>query len=210
MALVPATTDPRIDAYIAKAATYAQPILIELRARVHSACPEVVETIKWRAPSFEHHGFLGGFAAFKNYCSFMFWQEQPLTAEGPKIQAVIEQCAKITTVQDLPGKVAFRKVIKLAMKRNEAGQQQKRVPKNKPAKLHMPEASGSSTPSATAPATGGSCRQSSGCATASIATGNTRAASRDAGYWIVIVTGESLGTIWKSGDFFRLWLTRAS
>ena len=140
MALVPATTDPRIDGYIAKAAAYAQPILIELRARVHSACPEVVETIKWRAPSFEHHGFLGGFAAFKNYCSFMFWQEQPLTAEGPKIQAVIEQCAKITTVQDLPGKVAFRKVIKLAMKRNEAGQQQKRVPKKKPAKLHMPEA----------------------------------------------------------------------
>ena len=140
MARVPATTDPRIDAYIAKAAAYAQPILIELRARVHSACPEVVETIKWRAPSFEHHGFLGGFAAFKNYCSFMFWQEQPLTAEGPEIQAVIEQCAKITTVQDLPGKVAFRKVIKLAMKRNEAGQQQKRVPKMKPAKLHMPEA----------------------------------------------------------------------
>lgn len=45
--------NPRVDAYIANATDFAQPILTHLRAVVHSACPEIEETIKWRMPSFE-------------------------------------------------------------------------------------------------------------------------------------------------------------
>ena len=37
--------DPRVDAYIAWAADFAKPILEEIRARVHAACPEVEETM---------------------------------------------------------------------------------------------------------------------------------------------------------------------
>ena len=32
-------TDPRIDPYIAKSADFAKPILLHLRALVHTACP---------------------------------------------------------------------------------------------------------------------------------------------------------------------------
>ena len=39
--------DPRIDAYIAKSAEFARPILSHLRAVVHAACPEAEETLKW-------------------------------------------------------------------------------------------------------------------------------------------------------------------
>ena len=39
--------DPRVDAYIAKSADFARPILVYLRAVVHEGCPEVVEGIKW-------------------------------------------------------------------------------------------------------------------------------------------------------------------
>lgn len=131
-------SDPRIDAYIEGASAFAQPILKELRARVHTICPAVVETIKWRAPSFEHGGFLGGMAAFKNYCSFMFWQEKALSAEAPEVKAVIEQCAKMTTLKDLPTKTAFRRALTLAMARNAAGLK-KRVPKNTPKKLTIPK-----------------------------------------------------------------------
>lgn len=41
-----ATKDPRVDAYIAKAAPFARPILTALRNGMHMACPDVVETIK--------------------------------------------------------------------------------------------------------------------------------------------------------------------
>jgi len=33
--------DPRIDAYIAKSADFAKPILNNLRKLIHAACPEV-------------------------------------------------------------------------------------------------------------------------------------------------------------------------
>ena len=42
--------DPRIDAYIAKSAEFARPILEHLRAVVHAACPEVEESLKFMSP----------------------------------------------------------------------------------------------------------------------------------------------------------------
>jgi len=54
------THDPRFDACIEKAPEFAQPILRELRRCVQAACPDVVETIKWRNPSFAYHGLLAG------------------------------------------------------------------------------------------------------------------------------------------------------
>ena len=50
--------DPRVDAYIAKAAVFAKPILIENRDTVHASCPEVAEEMKWRFPNFTYKGML--------------------------------------------------------------------------------------------------------------------------------------------------------
>jgi hypothetical protein len=44
--------DPRVDAYIDKSAEFARPILTEIRDRVHDACPECEETLKWSSPHF--------------------------------------------------------------------------------------------------------------------------------------------------------------
>ena len=66
--------DPRIDAYIAKSAEFAKPILHHLRKLVHKACPDAVETIKWSMPFFEYKGPLCNMASFKNHCAFGFWK----------------------------------------------------------------------------------------------------------------------------------------
>ena len=42
--------DSRVDAYIAKSADFARPILTHVRAIVEEACPDAVETIKWGTP----------------------------------------------------------------------------------------------------------------------------------------------------------------
>jgi hypothetical protein len=73
--------DPRVDAYIAKAATFARPILRRLRTLVHRGCPEVVEEIKWGAPHFNYRGMFCGMATFKEHCVFGFWH--PEDREGP-------------------------------------------------------------------------------------------------------------------------------
>ena len=66
--------DPRIDEYINKAAPFAQPILQHLRRVIHKAVPQVLETIKWGFPHFDHKGILCSMAAFKEHCSFGFWK----------------------------------------------------------------------------------------------------------------------------------------
>ena len=64
----------KVDAYIAKAELFAQPILARIRKLVHSACPGVEETIKWSRPFFDYKGaVLCNMSAFKAHCSIMFW-----------------------------------------------------------------------------------------------------------------------------------------
>ena len=59
-------TDPRVDAYIAAAPAFAQPILHALRDRIHAACPEATEAIKWGMPMFLYRGqIMANIAAFK-------------------------------------------------------------------------------------------------------------------------------------------------
>lgn len=48
------TPNPRVDAYIKKAQPFARPILTHLRQVVHKSCPDVVETVKWTVPQFDH------------------------------------------------------------------------------------------------------------------------------------------------------------
>jgi hypothetical protein len=67
------TRDPRIDAYIARSANFAQPILTHLREVVHTACPVVEETMKWSGPHFMYEGMLCGMASFRAHCTFGFW-----------------------------------------------------------------------------------------------------------------------------------------
>jgi uncharacterized protein YdeI (YjbR/CyaY-like superfamily) len=69
-----AKKDPRVDAYIAKAGDFAQPILRRIRKLVHQACPQVEETIKWSAPFFVHQEILAATPAFKRHCALIFWK----------------------------------------------------------------------------------------------------------------------------------------
>src|SRR5690348_18025330 len=72
--------DPRVDAYIAKSAEFARPILEQLRATVHATCPEVEEGIKWSMPFFSYQGApMCHMAAFKQHCSFGFWLAKDVT-----------------------------------------------------------------------------------------------------------------------------------
>ena len=63
-------TDPRVNAYIAKAQPFAKPILIRFRKAVHAGCPDVTETMKWSFPHFDYKGVLCSTAAFKAHCAF--------------------------------------------------------------------------------------------------------------------------------------------
>lgn len=116
-----ANPDPRIDAYIAKAPEFAQPILLHLRAQIHEHCPDVVETIKWGMPHFEYRGgIFCGCAAFKQHCSFGFWLGDLLPIAS-KPETAMGQFGRITSLADLPGNQEFAKLILQAMQLHDAG-----------------------------------------------------------------------------------------
>ena len=114
-----ASKDPRIDAYIAKAQPFAQPILKRIRKAVHAGCPDVVETIKWSVPAFEYKGPLAGMAAFKAHCLLGFWK-WPIMKTVPKGQKAGE-FGRIESIDDLPSDAVLVRMVKEAVALNDAG-----------------------------------------------------------------------------------------
>ncbi|MGH8158214.1 MAG: YdeI/OmpD-associated family protein [Rhodanobacter sp.] len=115
-----ASHDPRIDAYIAKSAEFARPILEHLRAVVHAACPEVEESLKWSFPHFGYKGaMMCSMAAFKQHCSFGFWLHKEVV--GGETENGMGDFGKLISLKDLPSKKELTAYIRKAMALNEAG-----------------------------------------------------------------------------------------
>ncbi len=115
------TKDKRVDAYIAKAQDFAKPILVELRARMHATCPELVETIKWGMPAFEYRGPFAGMASFKAHATFMLWKHSLIVKDDAKAKEAMGCYGRITDVKQLPSKAEFARHMKLAKKLNDEG-----------------------------------------------------------------------------------------
>jgi uncharacterized protein YdeI (YjbR/CyaY-like superfamily) len=133
--------DPRIDAYIAKSAEFAKPILVHIREVVHAACPEVEEAIKWSYPNFLYKGMMCGMAAFKEHCSFGFWKHALVVGgnDGERMEGM-GTFGKITKISDLPPKKVLSGYIKTAMKLNEDGvKNPARAKPAKPKEVVVPE-----------------------------------------------------------------------
>jgi uncharacterized protein YdeI (YjbR/CyaY-like superfamily) len=134
-----ATRDPRIDAYIAKSAEFAKPILAHLRAVVHAACPEVEETIKWGMPHFDDRGgMMCSMAAFKGHAVFGFWKGALVLGVNVRSREAMGSFGRITNVKELPAKKVLVGYVRKAMALNEAGIKPARPRKHPKARLVMP------------------------------------------------------------------------
>jgi uncharacterized protein YdeI (YjbR/CyaY-like superfamily) len=123
--------DKRVDAYIAKAAPFAQTVLTHVRELVHKGCPNVVEDMKWSRPFFLHDGvILANMAAFKAHCSFGFWGAEMgkvLRDDGVLEDGGMGSLGKITSVKDLPVDKKMVEYVRQAVKFIDAGLGDNRV-----------------------------------------------------------------------------------
>ena len=115
------TRDKRVDAYIAKSAEFAQPILRELREIVHEGCPEVEEAIKWRFPAFMYKGILCGMAAFKQHCALGFWKGSLIVPGKENNVNAMGQFGRVTSMKDLPPRRVLLAYVKKAKQLNDEG-----------------------------------------------------------------------------------------
>lgn len=114
----------KVDAYIAKAAPFARPILERVRAAFHAGCPDIEERIKWGVPSFEKHGMVGGIAAFKAHASFGFWRGVELDDPHGILRAkdtASFMAEKLTDVAQLPPEKILADYVRRAVALNLAG-----------------------------------------------------------------------------------------
>jgi uncharacterized protein YdeI (YjbR/CyaY-like superfamily) len=114
-----AKNDPRVDAYIKRAAPFARPILKHLRKMVQVGCRDVEETIKWRSPFFEHKGTMCFMAAFKEHCAFGFWKGALIF--GKENKGAMGHFGRITSISDLPDQKALIGFVRKAAELNKAG-----------------------------------------------------------------------------------------
>jgi len=133
------TKDPRIDAYIAKAAPFARPILTHIRAVVHAAWPTIEETTKWGVPHFMHHGIVCSMAAFKEHAVFGFWKGALITGPGGKSVEAMGSFGRLMSIDDLPSKRTLIAYVRKAAELNASGAKVPRPTKHTPAKaLRVP------------------------------------------------------------------------
>jgi uncharacterized protein YdeI (YjbR/CyaY-like superfamily) len=125
------SVDPRIDAFIAKAEPFAQPILSHLRDMIHRACPGVTETIKWGRPAFENDGrMLGVLGAFKAHASLSLWRMGEAGETTGKEADASGQFGRLTSLADLPEEGELIRIIQAtATARNEAKPKPKAPPR---------------------------------------------------------------------------------
>jgi uncharacterized protein YdeI (YjbR/CyaY-like superfamily) len=132
--------DPRVDAYIEKAAPFAQPVLHHLRKLMHQACPRVTESIKWGMPFFVQQGIvLAHLAAFKQHCAFGFWgpeMKKAMAKDGLNSSEAMGVLGRIMGLKDLPPDKALLGYMRLSAELVESGQRTKSIsrPANKKAK----------------------------------------------------------------------------
>lgn len=102
-----AVNDKKIDAYIARSADFAKPILNHIRELVHKTCPDVEEKIKWGMPHFDYKGkMMCHMAAFKQHAAMGFWfgaiMKDAVLLENAKSEVAMGHLGRITHMKDLP------------------------------------------------------------------------------------------------------------
>src|SRR5262245_40504960 len=127
--------DPRVDAYIEKAAPFAQPILAHLRKLMHQACPHATETIKWSMPFFVQRGIIvASMASFKQHCAFGFWgpeMKRILAKDGRQASYGMGSLGRITGLDALPSDRTLLSYMSRAAGFVETGQRTKSIDRSK-------------------------------------------------------------------------------
>ncbi len=129
--------DPRVDAYIAKSADFAQPILAHIREVMHGI-DGISEDIKWGMPAFRWKGKqVANMAAFKAHASMGFWHREA-TGQQKTAGEGMGLFGRLTSVADLPPDARLTEMAQAVIALVESGAATPRSTKPKPA-LEMPE-----------------------------------------------------------------------
>ncbi len=121
-----ATTKPSdtegVNKYIANLPLEQQIALERVRKIIKNTVPEAVEFISYKMPAYHFHGMIGGFAAFKNHCSFFPWNAQTIIDFAAELK---EFKTSAGTVQFTPDKPLPEELLQKILRYRVAGNLEK-------------------------------------------------------------------------------------
>ena len=116
-----------VDAYLAALLPAQRKVLKKLRATIKSAAPKAVEKISYRMPLYFYLGYLVGFAAFKNHCSFFVMSYKVMGMFKKELKPYLSAKATLHFTLEKPLPVSLvRKIVKARVKENDKGKAGKR------------------------------------------------------------------------------------
>lgn len=136
----------KVDAYIAKSASFARPVLTYLREIILTTCAGVEEDIKWGIPHYAYKGdHLCMMAGFSKHCSFSLYKAESMMdktiQESVKAGKKFGYMDKLKDISELPARKVLVAYLKEAMALNESGvKKQKPAKKKTAAPVEMPAA----------------------------------------------------------------------
>ena len=102
MAKIKPNNTEGVDHYIANLPVEQQIALERVRQIIKTTVPEAVEFISYKMPAYHFHGLIGGFAAFKNHCSFFPWNAQTIIDFADELQDFKTSAGTIQFTPDQP------------------------------------------------------------------------------------------------------------
>ncbi|MHB8054862.1 MAG: iron chaperone [Candidatus Aminicenantales bacterium] len=108
-----------VDEYLSRVPAPFRAALEKVRAAYKAAAPKAIEGISWGMPGYKYHGYLGGFAAFKDHCSFFPGSALEAFKDDLKGFETTKGSVHFTPEHPLPAALV-KKIVKARVKANES------------------------------------------------------------------------------------------
>ena len=91
-----------VNQYIAQLPVDQQIALERVRQIIKTTVPEAQEYLSYKMPAYHFHGMIGGFAAFKNHCSFFPWDSKTIDVFKDELTGFKTSAGTIQFTTDKP------------------------------------------------------------------------------------------------------------
>lgn len=112
-----------VNKYISNLPVEQQIALERVRQIIKNTVPEAQEYLSYKMPAYHFHGMIGGFAAFKNHCSFFPWDSKTIDVFKDELSGFKTSAG---TVQFTPEKPLSEELLQKILRYRVEGNLEKR------------------------------------------------------------------------------------
>ncbi len=112
-----------VNKYISNLPVEQQIALERVRQIIKNTVPDAQEYLSYKMPAYHFHGMIGGFAAFKNHCSFFPWDSKTINVFKDELKGFKTSAG---TIQFTPEKPLSEELLQKILRYRVEGNLEKR------------------------------------------------------------------------------------